>query len=306
MKKALTGVAIVALTGVVGTGIFMSMNKDNVKVEALEGFKGVSTLETQTDKEKKNVEVSEEQKDQDQAQDQVSEETAAVEKEQAVKEEETINPSSSEQKTVASQNNVTSAKSNTQTAVKTETKTITVTETIAFGVVRQNDSSLDKGQQVVVQNGQNGSKTMTYKETYQNGQSVSKVFVSEQVTKQPVNQIIKVGTKESGNGEGILLQSGLFVKSGNTYFYDDSVKVTVSNGRVTQITFNGSLYHTIKGATLEQLINDFGEQDGRQQYDKIQNEVKRIESALRTATSAAGSSGSYNQMIQQLSSTMNF
>lgn len=76
------------------------------------------------------------------------------------------------------------------------TKTETKTESIAFQTVRQDDPTLEKGKEVVAQNGVNGTRTITYTVTYTDGKETGRTVASDKVTKDPVNQIIKVGTKE--------------------------------------------------------------------------------------------------------------
>lgn len=76
------------------------------------------------------------------------------------------------------------------------TKTETKTESIAFQTVRQDDPTLEKGKEVVAQNGVNGTRTITYTVTYTDGKETGRTVASDKVTKEPVNQIIKVGTKE--------------------------------------------------------------------------------------------------------------
>lgn len=76
------------------------------------------------------------------------------------------------------------------------TKTETKTESIAFQTVRQDDPTLEKGKEVVAQNGVNGIRTITYTVTHTDGKETGRTVASDKVTKEPVNQIIKVGTKE--------------------------------------------------------------------------------------------------------------
>ena len=75
------------------------------------------------------------------------------------------------------------------------TKTETKTESIAFKTERQDDPTLEKGKEVVAQNGVNGTRTITYTVTYTDGKETGRTVASDKVTKEPVNQIIKVGTK---------------------------------------------------------------------------------------------------------------
>ncbi|MEH7381967.1 G5 domain-containing protein [Bacillus sp. JJ1533] len=139
------------------------------------------------------------------------------------------------------------------------TKSTTATESIPFQTVYQSDANLEKGKQVVAQNGSNGTKTITYKETYTNGTLTSKNVVSSSVTKQPVNKIVKVGTKvvqaaptklSASQAHSILGGSGMS-KSGNYYSLRDDfgeiVGVEVGGNGIIMIRYNGRAYLSFSG-----------------------------------------------------------
>lgn len=91
--------------------------------------------------------------------------------------------------------NLSEQKSSTSTPVNTvTTKQITETRSIAYTTQEQNDSDLTKGQTKVVQNGANGTRTLTYKITYTNGKQTDKSLISNVVTTQPTSESIEVGT----------------------------------------------------------------------------------------------------------------
>ena len=69
------------------------------------------------------------------------------------------------------------------------------TETIPFETVEQADPTLEKGQTRVLRAGQNGEQTVLTEVSTVNGHEVRKV-VESKVTKEPVSQILAVGTKE--------------------------------------------------------------------------------------------------------------
>ena len=69
------------------------------------------------------------------------------------------------------------------------------TEIIPFETVEQADPTLAKGQTAVLRAGQNGEQTVFTEVSRVNGQEVRKV-VESKVTKEPVSQILAVGTKE--------------------------------------------------------------------------------------------------------------
>lgn len=72
-------------------------------------------------------------------------------------------------------------------------KTETRTENIPFDTQTIVDTSLQPGQTVIQQAGQNGSKTDTYNVTYVDGVKESETLISSQTTAIPVTQIIAVG-----------------------------------------------------------------------------------------------------------------
>jgi len=198
-------------------------------------------------------------------------------------------------------------------------KTITATQSIAYKTVYQNDSSLEKGKQTIAQNGKDGVKTITYKETYENGKLSSKTVVSSEVTKYPVNKIIKVGTKvvqstssylSASQAKSILSSSGLFKKSsdGNTFTYavnselGSDVIVRVGSNHVSSINYSANDYLGWD-MSLSQCIDIFGKEDGPKEYQYAQNGRHIIEQTVRAATNAVYGSGSskanalYSQII---------
>lgn len=81
------------------------------------------------------------------------------------------------------------------TSTKPVVTTKSSTEVVPFETITQNDANLPKGQTKVVQEGVNGERTVTTEFTTTNGVTTSKV-VGSSITKQPINKIIAVGTKE--------------------------------------------------------------------------------------------------------------
>ncbi|HVS58718.1 MAG TPA: DUF3761 domain-containing protein [Candidatus Saccharimonadales bacterium] len=89
--------------------------------------------------------------------------------------------------------------STTQTqAVKADTvvvKTVTETKAIPFTTTTVDDTTLNQGTTVTQTKGVDGVETITYKVTYTNGQETDRSIVSDEVTTQPVNEVIAQGTK---------------------------------------------------------------------------------------------------------------
>lgn len=82
-----------------------------------------------------------------------------------------------------------------QEEVKVTTKQRTVTTTINFGTTTKQTNDLYEGETRVVNEGVNGSRTETYKQTFHNDEFVDEVLIDTQV-KDPVNKVIEVGTKK--------------------------------------------------------------------------------------------------------------
>lgn len=90
-----------------------------------------------------------------------------------------------------------SSPSETETEQTEDSKTITEkvseTEVIEFETVLEETTDLPAGEQQVVQEGQHGERTRTYEVVKENDQEVSRNLISEEVTKEAVNKIVKVG-----------------------------------------------------------------------------------------------------------------
>jgi len=67
---------------------------------------------------------------------------------------------------------------------------------IAFETEYFNDASLYKGTEKVAQEGKKGKKEITYNVVYENGKEVSREKTSEEVIAEPVNRVIRKGTKD--------------------------------------------------------------------------------------------------------------
>ena len=72
---------------------------------------------------------------------------------------------------------------------------VTTTEAIAFKTVRQNDNTLSKGKTKVAQAGQKGVRTIVTRVRRTDGEITSQEVLRDEVTTEPVDQIVLVGTK---------------------------------------------------------------------------------------------------------------
>ncbi|HEM6559319.1 G5 domain-containing protein [Streptococcus suis] len=70
------------------------------------------------------------------------------------------------------------------------------TETIPFTEIREDDSSLEEGREVVAVEGKKGERTIVETVTYTDGVETGRVVKSDTVTTPAVNKVIKVGTKK--------------------------------------------------------------------------------------------------------------
>ena len=87
---------------------------------------------------------------------------------------------------------------NSNTSENSDSSTITKTSTvnIPFKTCNVYVSNLAKGTTQITTQGVNGEKTVTTEMTYKDGNLVSQKEISSTITKQPVTQVVAVGTKE--------------------------------------------------------------------------------------------------------------
>jgi len=71
--------------------------------------------------------------------------------------------------------------------------TLTSTETIPYEVVKTTDTTLDRGNSVIKEQGSEGSKVVTYAYSQKNGETISQDVLEEKVSKQPVTQVVSEG-----------------------------------------------------------------------------------------------------------------
>ena len=89
-----------------------------------------------------------------------------------------------------------------------EKRTTTKEEAVPFEKKEEKSDELEEGKTKVTTEGVDGVKTQNFVEVYHNGTLVSSELQNEQVTKEPVAQVTKVGTKkaskpsEGGSGSG--------------------------------------------------------------------------------------------------------
>ena len=109
-----------------------------------------------------------------------------------------------------------------------EYKEETATEPVDYGFVTEKTSSLASGTSKIKQYGIEGEKTIVSKNKYVDGKLVSSEVISEEITREPVDQIKLVGTGSSSSGSNNSSSNNSGSSSSNSsagssgYFYDQS------------------------------------------------------------------------------------
>lgn len=92
------------------------------------------------------------------------------------------------------------------------TERVTYTEKIKYKVIKKNDDTIYEGDKEVTQKGKNGSREITARIVSVNGEKIEETNLVTTVTKEPVNKVIHIGTKERpptvGSGKFIWPMSG--------------------------------------------------------------------------------------------------
>jgi uncharacterized protein YabE (DUF348 family) len=81
------------------------------------------------------------------------------------------------------------------TVNRVEKKTVNETQPVAFKVTNQDDGNLAKGTKKVTTKGVPGEQSVTFEEVWVDGKLESRSQTGAQVTKNPVDQVVAVGTK---------------------------------------------------------------------------------------------------------------
>ncbi|AHF07230.1 hydrolase [Desulfitobacterium metallireducens DSM 15288] len=126
--------------------------------------------------------------------------------------------------------------------------TYTETQDIPYNTETKTDSSLRSGQTKVITPGSNGSKVVTYAYEQRNGHDVQRSVTSEQVTKQPVTQVVLQGPKTSGatnvsvsrgsNGSSLINHAMSLI--GTPYVWGGTTQSGFDCSGFTQYVYRGS------------------------------------------------------------------
>ncbi len=112
------------------------------------------------------------------------------------------------------------------TVYRIQSKEVTVDTEIAFSSKEVSDSSLEKGKTRIKTKGVNGLKRTTYSITTENGIEVSRQVLNETTIKEPVTQVVAVGTKAKTKAK--TAQKIVTTGSGKNLSYSKKLTVTAT------------------------------------------------------------------------------
>lgn len=81
------------------------------------------------------------------------------------------------------------------TDVSTKTKRVKA-ESVDYETVERSDDSMYTDEEETVREGRDGTRDVTYRLVYRNGEVVERKVLKANVTREPVDEVVKVGTKE--------------------------------------------------------------------------------------------------------------
>lgn len=123
-------------------------------------------------------------------------------------------------------------------------KDVTTAESIAYNTVYQDSNDMYIGETSTVREGVNGERTIVTREKYINGKLDSSSQVSNEITKQPVDEIIAQGTME--------YVSQVYTNSGSISVNESANVLTDVNGNQVNytrvLTGSGTAYYAPAGA----------------------------------------------------------
>ena len=135
--------------------------------------------------------------------------------------------------------------------VRVTSEVIEEVESIAFGVQEKKDSTMLKGKSQVKQEGVKGEKKITKEITYEDGLEVSRIELSQEVVKEPVDKIVAIGTKvpvqtaKKPSSSSIIASRGGSVPSSLSYSKAFTVEATAY--ALDGITATGTVPKRVEG-----------------------------------------------------------
>ena len=116
---------------------------------------------------------------------------------------------------------------------------LVVSEDIAYETQKKDDSTLERGKQKVITEGEKGRKEIEYLVTTKNGKEESRTKIKETIVKAPVTKVIAIGTKDTVVSSVSGRSSWTFTKTAmRNYSRGTTIRVTnLANGKsvVTQV-----------------------------------------------------------------------
>ena len=81
--------------------------------------------------------------------------------------------------------------------IRVKKEEISLQEEIPCKTEYKNDSSILSGQKRIIEKGQNGILTKKYLVTYHDGSEKRRDFIEEEISREPISEVIVVGTKKT-------------------------------------------------------------------------------------------------------------
>ena len=120
-------------------------------------------------------------------------------------------------------------------------------EAVDFGTVEQEDSSMYEGESTVVRAGEAGLRNVTYRIVYRNGEITVRKIISQKVLREPVDEIVKVGTKKPesnfAGGNSVWDRLAQCEAGGNW-------AINTGNGYYGGLQFSAQSWHAVGGTGL--------------------------------------------------------
>ena len=126
------------------------------------------------------------------------------------------------------------------TVYRVEYREVTETKSVAFSTTKQNDDTMVTGSESVVTKGVNGEEEIIYKVKYINGEEAGRDILLRQTVKEPVTQVVKVGTKQTDvKPNGVTTKNGYSVGQKITGRYTHYCACVSCTGSTRGITASG-------------------------------------------------------------------
>ena len=134
------------------------------------------------------------------------------------------------------------------TKMRTETRKVNG-EKVAHGTVERKDGELYEGEKQVVKPGRDGKRDVVYRLIYRNGDLAERSVVKAEVKREPVDEIVKVGTKKRevatnfAAGNSVWDQLAKCESGGNW-------AINTGNGYYGGLQFSASTWASVGGSGL--------------------------------------------------------